>query len=67
MVKVRRKCRVACCGRTFKDGVKLFHLPNDKDRRELWLSTVKWAKNNTNLKVENLLICSKHFRTGIAT
>ena len=59
-------CRLLLIDRTFKDGVKLFHLPDDKDRRELWLYTEKWAKKNTNLKVENLLICSKHFRTGIA-
>ncbi|XP_046633619.1 uncharacterized protein LOC124313005 isoform X4 [Daphnia pulicaria] len=59
-----RICHVAKCGRKISDGVKLYHLPQNSVRRQLWLDKIKRREANRNTKIKNISICSKHFYGG---
>ncbi|EFX85442.1 hypothetical protein DAPPUDRAFT_300460 [Daphnia pulex] len=59
-----RICHVAKCGRKISDGVKLYHLPRNSVRRQLWLDKIKRREANRNTKIKNISICSKHFYGG---
>ena len=57
-------CHVARCGRKTSDGVKLFPLPKNSVRRQLWLDKLKVRKANRHARIENIVVCSKHFYGG---
>ncbi|XP_046460568.1 uncharacterized protein LOC124207240 isoform X2 [Daphnia pulex] len=59
-----RICHVAKCGRKTSDGVKLYSLPQNSVRRQLWLDKIKRREANRNTKINNISICSKHFYGG---
>jgi hypothetical protein len=62
-----RICHVAKCGRKISDGVKLYSLPENSVRRQLWLDKIKIKrrKANRHTKINKIWICSKHFYGGI--
>ncbi|XP_046440891.1 uncharacterized protein LOC124191895 [Daphnia pulex] len=61
-----RICNVAKCGRKISDGVKLYSLPENSVRRQLWLDKIKIKrrKANRHTKINKIWICSKHFYGG---
>jgi hypothetical protein len=55
-----RICNVAKCGRKISDGVKLYSLPENSVRRQLWLDKIKI------LNVEKLIVIPKSTKSGYA-
>ena len=60
----RRVCCVVNCRETTRGGIKLFKLPEDAVRQKIWLERIEIKKSSTNNKLENIRVCSKHFKTG---
>jgi hypothetical protein len=59
---VSRWCKVSNCRNLKSASVKLYSLPKEGVRRDLWLERMNYIIH-TNLK--NIYVCSDHFVTGI--
>lgn len=61
---VSRMCKLLNCRNLKSASVKLYSLPKEGVRRDLWLERMNLNYiNDTNLK--NVYVCSDHFLTGI--
>jgi hypothetical protein len=61
---VSRRRKVSNCRNLKSASVKLYSLPKEGVRRNLWLERMNYIID-TNLK--NLFVCSDHFLTGICS
>ena len=69
-----RRCIVAGCGNTTKNGVSLHIFPKQEKTRKLWIRNIKMNRKNWHGPSESSLVCGAHFtadmfrrRPGIVT
>jgi hypothetical protein len=56
-----KKCVVAGCSNTHKEGVNLFKFPSDKRLKRLWIKQVQTTRAHWKAPTSNSVICSIHF------
>ncbi|XP_072172561.1 THAP domain-containing protein 10-like [Diadema setosum] len=56
-----RRCIVAGCSKTAKDGVSLHTFPSDEKLRRIWTARVKLTRVDWNGPSRSSLVCSAHF------
>jgi len=59
-----KRCIVAGCSTSSREGYSLHAFPRDESLQKNWIKAVKQQRCNWNGPMANSVICSKHFETA---